>query len=107
MDLMLYCLFYSFSRILDIDMSFLDDPVEKWDTHPSYIKGFRVVGSLNVVNDHAERSIKLLQDRNKTVTRKEERFQNIVNTEAHRRSLPNVTKKKFVPEIQIRVNTNK
>jgi len=75
-------------------MSFLDDPVEKWDTHPGYIKGFQVVGSLNVVNDHAERSIKLLQDLNRTVTRTEERFQNILlSTEAHRRSLPNVTKK--------------
>jgi len=74
--------FYSFSRILDIEMSFLDDPVEKWDTHPGYNKGFQVVGSLNVVNDHAERSIKLLQDWNKTVTRKEERFQYIFNTKA-------------------------
>jgi len=50
-------------------MSFLDDRVEKWDPHPGYIKGFQVEGSLNVVDDHAERSIKLLQDRNKTVTR--------------------------------------
>jgi len=58
-------------------------------TSETYWRGKHVVDSLSVINDHAERVVKLFQDHNRTVTKQEQGFRNlVVNVAAHRKTLP-------------------
>ncbi|BES94052.1 Hypothetical protein NTJ_06866 [Nesidiocoris tenuis] len=82
-----------FFKIFGFDDDFGSHPVESWSENPNYRRCKQAVDGLNVVNDHAERSIKLIQDYNRLLTTKEAAFQNILLTVAeHKKTLPNVKK---------------
>lgn len=82
-----------FFKVLGIDTDFFDKPAKDWSTDIEYQKGEDIVSHLKVVNDHAERAIKLMQDYNRNVTQKETHFQNLLlNVEDFRKKLPNKQK---------------
>lgn len=82
-----------FFKALGISTDFFDQPAKNWNSDVEYRKGEEIVSHLKVVNDHAERAIKLMQDYNGYVTRKETNFQNLLlNVEDFRRKLPNKQK---------------
>lgn len=63
----------------------------------------QIVDGLCVVNDHAERAVKLIQDYNQILTKDETSYQNLLLTVSdHRKSTPDLTKstmaKKFAPK---------
>lgn len=83
----------SFFKILGIESGFMSHPIESWGQNELFIKGKAIVDNLKVINDHAERAVKLMQDFNRTVTKKEKGYQELLlSVGEHRKSLPNVKK---------------
>ena len=61
-----------------------------------------MVNALPVVNDNAERGVKLAQDYNRSVTRKEESYQHLLLTvQSHRKSVPDSKKKTLQKEYSV------
>lgn len=82
-----------FFRVLGIETDFFEQPAQCWSSYDEYKKGEEIVNHLNVVNDPAERAIKLMQDYNRNVTKKENDFQSLLlNVEDFRKKLPNKQK---------------
>ena len=55
-----------------LDDSFLDLAPESWNDNEQYKAAERIVRSLKVVNDSAERGVKLIQDYNEILIKNEE-----------------------------------
>ena len=53
-------------------------PVTEWKNNASYQKGRQVIASLRVVNDHARHVVKLMSDMNRSLTKDEQSFQNLL-----------------------------
>jgi hypothetical protein len=69
-----------------------NDP-ETWNDSPVYIQNKRIVDSLKVVNDIAERSIALMSDFNSSITKNESEMQRLIQVvEDHRKRVPNCSK---------------
>ena len=66
-----------FLNILGMDSSFLKIPVSQWTTNQNYVDNQKVVAGICVVNDAAERNIKICQDFYAT-SKSEQKLQNIV-----------------------------
>lgn len=82
-----------FFKILSLPTDFLEVPVNLWKDMDSYKHAKHIVSHLKVVNDHAERAVKLMTDYNRIITKKEQNYQELlISVEEHRRSLPSVTK---------------
>ena len=69
-----------FFEILEIETHFMDKDPELWSSLPEYVSAQRIVKNLQVVNDHAERAIKLVQELNKKITKDEDQLQNLIVT---------------------------
>ena len=90
-----------FFTTLGLDYSFIENPVEEWETMESYQRALFCVKNLSVVNDGAERAVKLTSDFNATA-KIEEKFQDILQVvELDRKMIPN-QRKKHVRKIQIK-----
>ena len=75
--------------MLDIDTEFFNYSPDEWLDRASYKAAREVVTHLRVVNDGAERAVRLFTCYNKTVTKKEESQQNLlVSVHAFRKSKP-------------------
>lgn len=75
---------------LQIDSSFLHLPVTEWDTNDAYMYSAENVKAINVVNDAAERGVKLATDFVDTA-RSDKHFQNILQVvENDRKNNPNL-----------------
>ena len=84
-----------FSR-LDMDSSFLSKPPAQWNEDESYQMAKRRVQHLRVVNDTAERDVKLFEDYNAVLTRDEEEKQFLLQVvEANRKAVPSEGTKKL------------
>lgn len=69
------------------------DPVN-WNTNDSYLLGKQTVYSINVVNDSAERAVKLMEDYYGTLTVGDEKAELLLRcVQEHRRIYPNCNKK--------------
>ncbi|KAK3929546.1 Clustered mitochondria protein-like protein [Frankliniella fusca] len=69
----------NFFTILGVDPSFLNLPPSEWKTDPTYQRGLQTVRALEVVNDVAERAVRLTSDYNEAqLTKSEEGFQNLL-----------------------------
>ncbi|KAK3924266.1 Phosphatidylserine decarboxylase proenzyme 2 [Frankliniella fusca] len=69
------------------DSGSLESAVLQWRETAGYQRGMKIVKHLLVVCDYAEQGVKLFKDFNKTVTKKEELFQDLVfNVDAHIKS---------------------
>lgn len=64
-----------FFKRFDISMDFFTSNPESWNDLEGYQKGKNIVKNLNVVNDSAERAIKLVQDYHDKITKDEEQRQ--------------------------------
>lgn len=82
-----------FFERFSISTDFLDkDPLE-WEDDDGYKKGLEIVKGLKVVNDSAERGVKLMQDYNDILSRKEDDKQFILQVVSeYRRQYPDVKK---------------
>ena len=84
---------WGFFRILRLDTAFLDKSVESWKDDDTYLRAKEVVDSLAVVNDSAERGVKLCHDF-LTTAKKDDNLQNILQVvENNRNQLPNQKKR--------------
>lgn len=82
---------------LQIGDSFLNLPPDKWDENEDYRQGRERVKKLRVVNDTAERGVKLFTDFNNLITNNEEDKQFLLQVvEANRKAVPTQTTKKSV-----------
>ncbi|XP_062273543.1 uncharacterized protein LOC133979114 [Scomber scombrus] len=85
---------------LNIDPAFLSLDVKEWATNAAFKKSEVNVHAVNVVNDCAERGVKLTSDF-VAVARKEQHLQNVLQAVEHDRSQqPNLRrcKRKLIPE---------
>ena len=83
-----------FFTILGIDTTFLDHPVDKWFETPSYKLACVIVQNIKIVNDVAERGVKLASDYIMSA-KKESNYQNILQVvENERVRVPNQRKRK-------------
>lgn len=86
---------WSFFEIMRLDKEFLHKPISDWESDPGFVAGKEKIHSLSVVNDGAERGVKLAHDFLDSA-RKEGNLQNILQVvENHRHSLPNQRNKKI------------
>jgi hypothetical protein len=83
--------------ILKLSDNFIHFPPEEWIGRDDYRRAKEIVCALRVVNDCAERAVKLATDFNLELTHNEEQRQLIFQiVEHHRKNLPNATKKAFL-----------
>ena len=86
---------WMFFHILKLETSFLTVPVKDWEMNPAYKDAKEVVSNLCVVNDAAERGVKLCYDFLSS-SKKEANLQNVLQVvENCRNSLPNQRKRKL------------
>ena len=74
---------------------------EFWDADDGYLEGQKIISNLRVVNDTAERGVKLIQDFNGLLTCDDEQREFLLHcVEDHRKQFPDCTKtslkRKFV-----------
>ena len=82
---------------LEIAESFVKLPPSLWPTNPDYQNGKERVKALRVVNDTAERGVKLFEEYNGLITNDEEEKQFLLQVvEANRKAVPTQTTKKSV-----------
>jgi len=80
-----------------MDSSFLSKPPAQWNEDESYQIAKHRVQHLRVVNDTAERGVKLFEDYNAMLTRDEEEKQFLLQVvEANRKAVPSEATKKLV-----------
>lgn len=76
---------FIFFERFDIKIDFmLKDPSE-WDTDRDYCEARTKLQTLKVVNDHAERAVKLVSDYNRILTKNETQLQNVLQVVAESR----------------------
>lgn len=81
--------------LLQIDDTFLNNEIESWPSNIAFKSALENTAAINVVNDCAERGVKLSSDV-LTAARSEEHYQNILQVvEEDRRCLPNLRKLKY------------
>ena len=79
---------------LQLQPQFLREEVMTWSSSSSYKTSLENVRAINVINDSAERGVKMCSDFQQSA-RKETNIQNVLQVvEKDRRSLPNLRKRK-------------
>jgi hypothetical protein len=63
---------------LDISQDFLAQDPSLWQQNESYRKDKEILRGLQVVNDTAERGVALIKNFNRTITKREDDFQNLL-----------------------------
>ena len=85
---------WNFFHHLVINMDFLHISVENWSSSCSYQDAKQIIHNLSVVNDRAERGVKLASDY-LSAAHIESRYQNILQiVENDRKRIPNIRKRK-------------
>ena len=86
---------WSIFSVMKLNYGFLSKPVEYWPKDAGYLEAKLIINNLSVVNDGAERGVKLAYDYIGS-SKKEDNFQNILQTvENDRRLIPNQRKRKL------------
>lgn len=82
-------------RLVGLNSDFLDKEVTEWIKLPSYLSSKVNIGAINVINDCAERGVKLSSDFI-DVAKSEDHFQNVLQVvERDRKERPNLRKRKL------------
>ena len=71
----------------------IDQPHTEWEAYPGYTKLFNFVNNMKVVNDIAERGIKLISDFANKCTDEQQRQSLLQVVEFHRNEFKDYTKK--------------
>ena len=83
---------------------FLTIPPEQWNDNEDYRRGKNRVKNLRVVNDTAERGVKLFDDYNKLLTNDEEEKQFLLQVvEANWKAVPTQTTKQSVVDAMLKI----
>ncbi|KAF2886006.1 hypothetical protein ILUMI_20168 [Ignelater luminosus] len=83
----------NFFRKFNISTNFLTEYIDCWETHKEYKFGRQAVQNLLVVNDPAERGVKLMQEYNSILTKDENKKQFILQiVNQYRKLYPNSRK---------------
>lgn len=89
----------SFFDILGMKADFIRTDPDNWESQEDFQLAKKFVYSLAVVNDRAERAVKLIQDFNTSITRSEEQRQYLLQVvSSHRKKYPEARKSLFVCE---------
>lgn len=76
-----------------IDSSFLGENPKTWEENSGFLEGRKIMKSLTVVNDVAERGVKLMSDFNTSLSKNEDQVQFILQTVSdYRKRHPKATK---------------
>ena len=86
----------TFFTILGVPQSFLLMPPDTWNDNEDFKIGERIVRSLKVVNDTAERGVKLIQEFNHVLTKNEDQKQYLLQVVQEHRKLYPCSKKSTV-----------
>lgn len=74
-------------------MDFINKDPSEWESDPSYNAGLIIVNNLAVVNDSAERGVKLMEEFNDVLSRNEKEKQFIMQTVSdYRKRYPDAKK---------------
>lgn len=93
---------------LNINNSFLNKHPSEWEQEPEFKAAKNIVNFFKVVNDIAERGVKLFKDFNKLITNDEEEKQLLLQiVEANRKQVPTEPTKKAVLESLRKPSTSK
>lgn len=86
-----------FFQILGISSKFLNKDVETWNDDADFVAAKKIVHSMRVVNDIAERSVALMEEYNKLITTDEEQKQYLLLlVKEYRKKYPNTNKSTLV-----------
>lgn len=72
----------NFFKRFKIDTDFLNTDPDVWCKNENYLKAQKIVKGLRIVNDTAERGVKLIQDFNSSLTKDEEQRQFVLQVVA-------------------------
>lgn len=75
-----------FFERFNIDKQFLTNNPDTWSTNQSFIKGLETVKNIKVVNDTAERGVKLIEEYNNLITKDEDQTQYLLQIVKNYRS---------------------
>ena len=90
----------NFFTIFNINLNFLTIDPPQWSENADYKKGFEIVNKLKVVNDAAERGVKLMSDYNRFLTKDEEQKHFILQSVSdYRRHFPNAKKETVLHDL--------
>ena len=82
-----------FFEILQLSDALLELPPEQWKENSDYVTSEQIVSSLTVVNDSADRGVKLIQDYNSLLTKNEEQKQYLLQAvQEHHHKFPDSKK---------------
>lgn len=88
-----------FFQILHISTAFLQSDPSEWDQNDGYLSAVKVVKSLSVTNDVAERGVALMKEYNSTLTTDEVQKQYLLQVvEKHRKDYPVCSKSAILGE---------
>lgn len=88
---------YKILSLLNVSLSFLEENPCLWENNEEYVKGKKKIDSIRVVNDAAERGVKLISDFNNILCNSEEQKQFLLKVvEQHRQQFPNTNKSTLV-----------
>ena len=78
----------------NLKTDFLDKPPSEWSKQESYIEASKIIGKIKVVNDCAERGVKLMKEFNGKFTKDEKMLQFVLKiVDSHRKSNPTAIKR--------------
>lgn len=81
-----------FSRF-KINEGFLKNDPKSWETNTDFVNAKNIINSLTIINDTAERAVKLMDDFNESLTLNEEQKQYVLLcVQQHRKTYPNCKK---------------
>lgn len=81
----------------NISRDFMQTDSSIWSENDTFKKGFQIISKLKVINDTAERGVKLMEDYNKLITRDEDQKQYLLQIiQDYRRRFPNSTKETLI-----------
>ena len=81
-------------EVLNVETEFLTVSPDKWMDYPGYVECYTIARNMKVVNDTAERGVKLISEFLTTTTKEESQLQYLLQAvEAHRDKFPNFNKK--------------
>jgi len=81
-----------FSRF-KINDGFLKNDPKSWESNTDFVNAKNIINSLTIINDTAERAVKLMDDFNASLTLDEEQKQYaLLCVQEHRKTYPNCKK---------------